>query len=147
MPFASCIVVATDFSTAARTAFAPAKEIAESTGGKLHLVHVWDSSVPRPSDEGARLASAKESEPHLVERLEDLAKEHLGNDVTVKVICRNDVDEAICAYAEEVGADLIVIATQGATGLKRLILGSVAEKIVRHARCAVLTVRRHDADS
>jgi nucleotide-binding universal stress UspA family protein len=47
----------------------------------------------------------------------------------------------ILAVAEEIGADLIVMGTHGRTGLRRLLMGSVAEHVVRHASCPVLTVR------
>ena len=145
MAIASRIVVATDFSPAAASAFAPARELAEATGGEIHLVHVWDEGVPVPSEDRAHLASLDEAKPTLEERLGDAAKAHFG-EVTVHVaVIRGDaVDEAIVGYAEQEKADLIVIATEGATGLKRFILGSVAEKVVRRSACPVLTVRRHD---
>ncbi len=148
MAIGSRIVVATDFSSAAASAFAPARELAEATGGEIHLVHVWDESVPVPSEDGAHLASLDEAKPTLETRLRDTAREHFGK-VTVHVdIIRGDaVDEAIVGYAQTAEADLIVIATEGATGFKRFILGSVAEKVVRGATCPVLTVRRHDAES
>ncbi len=48
--------------------------------------------------------------------------------------------EGICNYAEKVGVDLIVLSTHGRTGLGHLLIGSVAEKVVRHAHCPVVTV-------
>ncbi len=49
--------------------------------------------------------------------------------------------KAVCEFAEQVNADLIVIGTHGRTGVSHLLIGSVAENVVRHAPCAVLTVR------
>jgi len=148
MAIASRIVVATDFSTAATSAFAPARELAEATGGEIHLVHVWDESVPVPSEDGGHLASLEEATPTLETRMHALAAEHLAKvPVHVDVIRGDAVGEAIVGFAEQVKADLIVIATEGATGLERFILGSVAERVVRRASCPVLTVRRHAAES
>ena len=48
---------------------------------------------------------------------------------------------AITSYAEKIGADLIIIATHGRTGLKHLLIGSVAERVVRHSAVPVLTLR------
>jgi len=148
MAFGTRIVVATDFSRAAASAFKPARELVEATGGEVHLVHVWDDSVPVPSEDGGRLASAEEATPGLKDRLSSIADEHLsGLSVRVELLQGDAVDEAIVAYASKVEADLIVIATEGATGLRRFILGSVAEKVVRRAHCPVLTVRRQDAET
>ncbi len=52
----------------------------------------------------------------------------------------------ITDYATEIGAGLIVIPSHGYHGLKRLVLGSVAERVIRHADCSVLVLRRGDAD-
>ncbi len=52
----------------------------------------------------------------------------------------------IADYATQLGADLIVISSHGYHGLKRLLLGSVAERVIRHAECPVLVLRRSDAN-
>jgi nucleotide-binding universal stress UspA family protein len=52
----------------------------------------------------------------------------------------------IAEYADEIGADLIVIPSHGYHGVKRLLLGSVAERVIRAAHCSVLVLRRSDAD-
>ncbi|HDS17304.1 MAG TPA: universal stress protein [Proteobacteria bacterium] len=54
--------------------------------------------------------------------------------------------EEIVNYAKEIGAGLIVMATHGHTGLSHILLGSVAEKVIRHAPCPVLTTRIDDQD-
>jgi Universal stress protein family len=52
---------------------------------------------------------------------------------------------AICAYARRIGADLIVMGTHGRTGVSRAVLGSVAEAVVRHSACAVMTIPASDS--
>jgi hypothetical protein len=65
----------------------------------------------------------------------------LGPDLDVTMAMTSGVPvHAICAYARRVGADLIVMGTHGRTGVSRAVLGSVAEAVVRHARCPVMTI-------
>ena len=56
-------------------------------------------------------------------------------------VVRGDPDDAIVEYAREHGADLIVMGSHGHTGLRHLLMGSVAEHVLRHAPCPVLIVR------
>lgn len=136
------ILVVTDFSEHARAAFGPARAIAARFGGEILLLHVHDRNVPRAAEKGTRLASEAEADAALTARLVALAEEALPDVVvTTHLVDARDVPGAICRFAEEQGADLLVIATQGQTGLKRLILGSVAEAVVRSAGCPVLSVR------
>lgn len=62
------------------------------------------------------------------------------------IILVGDAGLAIADYAADVRADLIVVPTHGYHGVKRLFLGSTTERIVRHANCSVLVIRRSDAD-
>lgn len=142
MPFATKILVSTDFSEQSEVAFGPARELAEQFGAEVHLIHVHDPSVPLPSQEGKHLASAAEADSQQAKRLTALVAKHFPSlEVKVSAMAGGQVAETMCRYAEEHGIDLIVIATLGITGLKRLLLGSTTETVVRHAPCPVLTVR------
>jgi nucleotide-binding universal stress UspA family protein len=119
------VMVATDFSPASDGAIRMAREIAGQSGACIHLVHVVPP-VPAP-DLAAELLSG------LAGRLgpEDRVRTGLLSGRPAREITR---------YAREAGIDLIVVGTHGRTGVTRVILGSVAEAVVRLASCPVLTV-------
>lgn len=148
MTFASHILVPTDFSQASELAVDAAAVLARELGAKITLVHVHDPDALRPpatigwSDE--RQASVeKEIERAIDQSFAELKKARLGGVEIADTVILHDPSpaHAICAYAEKIGADLIVIATHGRTGLKHLLIGSVAERVVRHASVPVLTLR------
>jgi nucleotide-binding universal stress UspA family protein len=87
---------------------------------------------------GAEQAGAADYLGRLVDRLR-------GRGFPVeRALAQGPAADAIVAHAERVGADLIAMATHGRSGLGRLLLGSVADQVVRHAPCPVLLVRIHD---
>jgi nucleotide-binding universal stress UspA family protein len=119
------IVFPTDFSNCARYAGVRAAELARHFGARLHVLHVTPPvTEPAPP---ARLAAAA-------------AALGPGLDVTTGTTTGTPA-RAICAYARRIGADLIVMGTHGRTGVSRALLGSVAEGVVRHATCPVMTIR------
>jgi nucleotide-binding universal stress UspA family protein len=140
------ILVPFDFSPTAREALAPAADLARRYGAALVLLHVYEPPLyPVPPD-AMRLPSpevmaaevtALETDLEGVQR--QLQSEGVGN-VTVN-IAQGDPVKEILREIKDVGIDLVVIGTHGRTGLKHLLLGSVAEKVVRSAPCPVLTVR------
>jgi nucleotide-binding universal stress UspA family protein len=80
-------------------------------------------------------------------QLRELATAEIGSSVAWKPIIRQGRPATeIVEAAREIEADLIVIATHGHTGLKHVLLGSVAENVVRHAPCPVLTVRTSERE-
>ncbi len=138
------IVVATDFSETAEKATLAAVELAKKLDARVLLVHAWmiplvssaDVPVPLPANFIDDLAAD-------AQRAMDAAlKRHqaAGVPVTGKVVCR-DPRDGIIELAQEAKADWLVIGTHGRRGLKRLVLGSVAESVVRSAPCPVLVVR------
>jgi len=134
------IVCPTDFSDGSFRALAEASELAVQFGAEVCLVHVIGSIPPT-------------SEPAIPEmpvwRHEDIEKElrRVAVPLTSKgirvqyVVADGDAAEQIVHVAEDVGADLIVIATHGNTGWRHLAFGSVAGKVVRLASCPVMTIR------
>lgn len=154
-----CIVVATDLSDASRSALVTGAREAARTGARLVVAHAVDLSArsellvagyifgtpPQPlgADELERFRqvglAALQVEIDKAGIEKDAA---IAGKVTVeKEIVLGSAGAAIATYAEEVGASVVVVGTHGRTGLERLSLGSVAEKIVRLVKCSVLVVR------
>jgi nucleotide-binding universal stress UspA family protein len=130
----------TDFSANSDCAFRLAGSLARDLGARLILLHVQpaafsvaEQGVPVPvapiGDRDALWSKLK------AQRAKDPA-------VTVEYQLRlGDVAEEIVRFAEDPGCNLIVIGTHGRTGLGRLLMGSVAEQVLRRAPCPVLTVK------
>jgi universal stress protein A len=120
--------------------------LAEQFGATLHLLHVLSEVVPTGPDPLLTPVlppefyqeSEAESREELAKRLDPA----WGKPPAVEIAVRwNSPVEGIVEYAGEWAIDLIVIATHGRTGLSHVLLGSVAERIVREAPCPVLTIR------
>ena len=142
------ILVPTDFSDNSIPAVRYAAELAEKFGADLVLLHVVqdlalvlpDAVMPTPvaaPDLDEMIAAAKSGIANVVARL-DLGRLNPKSEVRVGTPATE-----IVAAAEDLKADLLCVSTHGRTGLAHLLLGSVAEKIVRHApaSCPVLVVR------
>lgn len=144
------ICCAVEFSEPSRIAMLQAAELARRFGGELTLVHVHapppalaTDMLVAPPDLGAM--ERVELERSLAQ-WKDEAEHVAGRDVGASVLSGEPASE-IVRFARDHGADVLVIATHGRTGLKRLVLGSVAEKVVRGAPCSVVVARRRDAPS
>lgn len=138
------IVVATDFSPPANHALEYACALAEKFAAELHVLHVVVEPLPLPAPDGAWIRP-ENVVPGLVEEARrDLARHTDGINLQAgSLVCSVEVGfpiEQILKYVADHQGDLIVLGTQGHRGLSRLLLGSVAEKIVRLATCPVLTV-------
>jgi nucleotide-binding universal stress UspA family protein len=139
------ILVATDFSACADAALRAATALARAMGSTLAIVHVQSPLPAYAFAEGAApdLARLEEDQRRWAqERLEQQAETVRASGLGVSTAIRvgTPADEVVEA-AREMGADLIVVGTHGRTGLNRLLIGSVAERIVRTAPCPVLTIR------
>jgi nucleotide-binding universal stress UspA family protein len=133
------LVVPTDFGEPAQAALNFAIELAKTYEAKLTLLHVYGvptvyypDSVAWPLEELARAAQTS-----LDTAVAQVRERYNNTHGHVEV---GDPREAILKYAKESGADLLVIGTHGRTGLAHLVLGSVAEWLVRMAPLPVLTV-------
>jgi nucleotide-binding universal stress UspA family protein len=134
------IVVPLDFSTASLRALEFALPLAKRFGARVEVVHVY---------EGAHQFSSVATSPVLWS--EEEAKRYLADEVELTFGTRprredchlrvGKPEQEIVAVAEELKADLIVIATHGRGGLKHLMLGNTTEKVIRQATCPVLVVR------
>jgi nucleotide-binding universal stress UspA family protein len=142
------IVCPTDFSERAAPAERQAVGLARALGAELVLVHVgieaplWREGLYTPSVRAVFEAQHKWAADQLAARAAALAAEG----VVARAVVRVGVPwQEIVSLAVEEHADMIVMGTQGRTGLERLLLGSVAERVIRQAPCPVLTVR-HDTE-
>ena len=150
-PSKTRILVATDFSPEADVAADHALAIARHTGGELVLVHAG-VVTDAPRDHGYRPASVAVYEEALAQRvahdraLLQAKRERLAGQgaQTSQAIVDGIADLAICQAAEEMSAHLVVVGTHGRTGVKRFLLGSVAERIVRSCPTNVLVARPLD---
>ena len=128
-----------DFSPCSNIAFHHAAELARSSNAKLVIAHV---SPPPPtyvsgySGFGAMVPYQPEPDP----RLEQLDVADTSIDLE-RVHLIGIEGEAIVKFAEETGCDLIVLGTHGYGGFTRILLGSVADYVLRHAKCTVFVVK------
>jgi universal stress protein A len=146
------IVCATDFSETSHRAIEYATELTDKFRAELHLLHVvHDPATELPAyGEGLVFPGYLEQTTQRLEELEAAAFRHLKPLIDPEWASSHRVAFAvehgvpfveIIRFAKSVAADLIVLGTHGRTGLKHMLLGSVAERVVQHAPCAVLTVR------
>ena len=132
------ILVATDFGEASEVALTYGRALAHTFGASLHLVHVMENPFLRSTaaDPAALKAAAAR---HLGERLTDHDRAALHANAVLET-SDNPADE-IVKYAKTHTIDLIVMGTHGRGAVAQLLVGSVAERVVRTAPCPVLTVR------
>jgi nucleotide-binding universal stress UspA family protein len=137
------ILVPTDFSPHSEAALAMARDLAGRYGAHVTLLHVCP--LPLPVYEGGGGTSPDQLEQLVEEAGQALARTRtrVGADGAEldTVVSIGDVPDEILRHASEQGCDLIVIGTHGRRGLRRLMLGSVAEQLVRRAEVPVLTTR------
>ena len=136
------ILFATDFSPASEAALKYATALARDSGARLLIVHVEELPTPYAGGE-MMLPQPEYPNPEIRKMLEavvptdkNVAYEHH--------LLLGTAAEDIARIATEEKADLIVIGTHGRTGLKRVLMGSVAEAVMRHAHCPVLTLKQSD---
>lgn len=141
------ILVATDFSEPADAALTYGRTLARSFDATLHVLHVTQDIYLQAFGSEAYVAPV----PDLQRDIDDAARKHLdellidsdaSGPATRKVLrTSNSPARSIVEYAREESVDLIVMGTQGRGGVAHLLMGSVAERVVRTAPCPVLTVR------
>ena len=147
MPTFTRILVATDFSDAAEAALAYGRTLASQSGAALDVLHVAPdlsagvTGLQGFADDLGRLQT--ETEEIARRDLRGRLTDHDRHDLSARavVLTGQRPAEVILRYAQDEHADLIVVGAQSRTGVAHLLLGSVAERVVRHATCPVLTVR------
>jgi nucleotide-binding universal stress UspA family protein len=146
------ILVATDFSEPSDSALMYGRELADRFGATLYVLHVAQNIYI--SSFGAENYAAMA--PGLQEQIEDEARRRVnellidsdqsGPPTVPAILTAASPAFAIVDYAKEHDIDLIVMGTHGRGALAHLVMGSVAERVVRLAPCPVLTVRHHAHD-
>jgi nucleotide-binding universal stress UspA family protein len=139
------IVVPTDFSPQADAALEFATGLAKMSGAGICLVHIVENPVEGGAWTGKLYTVPVEADQNtLVEDAERRLKSMLSGlpaeFAAGSWVRTGDVASAIVSFARETDADLIVMGTTGRKGLGHLVIGSVAEHVVRYASCPVLTV-------
>ncbi len=137
------ILVPTDFSPCAEEAIKYAIEFAQSFSAEIHLLHSY------PTNPGGISPYVSEIETDIIstyrknaaERLDKIALKVTAAGIEVMQHLEEEFpSQAIAFVAKKLPADLIIMGTHGTTGLKHVMLGSVAERTIRIAPCPVLTV-------
>ena len=156
--FPTKILLASDSSDTAAHAMDLAVELCEQTGSQLHLVYVGEdaySSATLISPEAADLEGVAREDPVLIEQLQQqsdrMARRVLDTEVQKVREAGGTVAQAhlrmgkaaaeIVDLAEELGVGLVVVGSRGLGGVRRALMGSVSDSVVRHAHCPVLVVR------
>ena len=153
--FPSKVLLATDGSREAELAARTAADLSQKTGSELHVVHAFGIVPVGPPvyPEATDLQSVDyETQTEERQRIsEQRAREVLeaevekirsaGGTVAQEHLIEGWVAPAIVTLAEEIGAGLIVMGSRGLGGIRRALMGSVSDSVVRHAHCPVLVVR------
>jgi len=154
--FPTKVLLAIDGSEKASSATQAAVEISEKSGSELHVIHVYGVTpiypfYPEATDPGG----VELQDPKLEEELENLSEQRArevldaavekvraaGGTVAQAHLKEGGVPHEIVALAEDLGAGLIVVGSRGHGGIRRALMGSVSDSVVRHAHCPVLVVR------
>lgn len=141
--FPTHILLATDGSPHADLAAEVAVDLARSTGSRLHVVAVGRTFPAAVYDEYAETRRddlRREAREVLDEQVKKI-EESGGNVAVAHLKLDEQRDEAIVHLAEDIDAGLVVIGSRGFGGMKRALMGNVADSVVRHAHCPVLVVR------
>ena len=144
------VLVATDFSEPSVVAMAYGRDLARSYGAALHVLHVVEDVLIRYGPEVGIIS------PSVQVDLEATARRDLDATITdddrgtLKVVSavetHGSIPNGIVDYAKRQQIDLIVVGTHGRGAMKQLLMGSVAERVVRTAPCPVLAVRERERD-
>jgi len=142
------ILVCTDLSETSKGALHKAAAYGTHFGAKITLIHVYD---PSPLVPPAAIPSPERMEEKIATELEDAIRRELRSirdsifpgveGIELAIHRHPSPARAITQHAREEDVDLIIVGTHGRTGIAHMLIGSVAEKVVRHASCDVLAVR------
>jgi nucleotide-binding universal stress UspA family protein len=140
------VLIATDFSEPSIEALAYGRQLAHAFSSRLHILHVTGDIAASAGTEMYGLdviAMQQEVDAAARRQLDAIVTPDDRRTLDVETVLRtsNSPAQQIVAYARDASIDLIVLGTHGRGGMAHLLLGSVAERVVRTAPCPVLTVR------
>src|ERR1700761_7506657 len=138
------VLLATDFSAAAQVAFLHAIAICKQANAELHILHVFEYANAAPPESGGLLLEVHE----FFHEAEDSVGILVESACNQGVICSGRVTGGLASSAildaiRSVSADAVILGTRGIRGFERLVFGSTAEAVLRHAPCPVWTVGPH----
>ena len=144
------ILAPIDFSEISMEAMRGAMELAKGIGAEVHLVHIiapHHHFIPLPLATNAEQSRELVREAAMLEQAEEelkrIKKDEFGDSKNVVTFAEvGHPVQKLLDYAKRNEIDLIMLATHGRTGAEHLVIGSVAEKLVRYAPCSVLVYRR-----
>ncbi len=139
--FPTRVLLATDGSDEAALAARTAADLAKATASELHVVHVGEylpTFFAETEMEPAQLE--REARTLLDEQVNRI--EAAGGTVTEAHLRMGRAPHEILAVAEQIAAGVVVVGSRGLGGLRRALMGSVSDSVVRHAHCPVLVVRK-----
>ena len=141
--FPTRILVATDGSREAELAATTAADLAKSTDSELHVVHVGEIPLVYHPERHAYRAEYEEHEKEAQQLLEAEVEriKEAGATVAQSHLRMGRADEEIVELAQSIDAGMIVMGSRGQGRIRRALLGSVSESVVRHAHCPVTIVR------
>lgn len=142
------ILVPVDFSPPSKKALRYALSFAEQFGARITVMHVLDEPSPElafePLEKKRLMQSSREAAEKKMKQL--MASDDTKVSVYKGLVSSGRAYQEITEAARRQKVDLIVLATHGWTGLKHVVMGSTAEKVIRHAPCPVLVVREKETD-
>jgi nucleotide-binding universal stress UspA family protein len=143
------ILVPIDFSVHSKNALKYAVPIAEKFGASLRLVYVVEPTI-YPADLGFGQVVLPGVEDELREKGAEELAALIGKEIGKRMKASSSVrtgnpHQEILLEAEEQGVDLIIVATHGHSGVEHMLFGSTADRVVRNARCPVMTIRPEPA--
>jgi universal stress protein A len=137
------ILCPVDFDDNSIAALAHARRLAIDMGGTIHLLHVLPI-LPMLIDQGVKVNRDEVADQEAQRKLKDIVRRKLTRtpaEIHSRISFVSEVPKTILAFAREIGADLIVMATHRHSAIGRILFGSVTEAVVRNAVCPVLTLR------
>ena len=144
------ILVATDFGAPSAVALAYGRDLARAYSSTLHVLHIVDDPARRYSAEVGFVSAdlARDFEARARKELDLLLTPDDRRKVNVLPVVQTclSVAAGITGYAKDNAIDLIITGTHGRGAITHLLMGSVAERVVRTAPCPVLTVRAHERE-
>lgn len=141
------ILLPTDLSSEGERAFTAVEELARSVKAEVVLLHVIENAGAHPLGEkrtAPTLLAGTREEQARVEALLEARRKAFAAKTTVAIVIAPSVAHAITDYAAQNGVSVIALSSHGRSGFRRLVMGSVAEAVVRSARVPVLVFPRQE---
>ncbi|HSK99589.1 MAG TPA: universal stress protein [Rubrobacteraceae bacterium] len=143
--FPTRILLATDGSKEAALAARTAVDLSDRTNSELHVLYVYHPrQVPYAYDERYPEPEAPGGEDRRLLERQVRSVEEVGGTIAGAHLRKGDPDAEIVAAGEELGAGLIIMGSRGHGGIRRALMGSVSDSVVRHAHCPVMVIRAED---